>query len=202
MDDSPGVGTLRSRRLLAGLAVLAWAGLIAIGVRAFYLRETTPGERGTEVTQWPADSRLPRSTTAATLLMFLHPGCSCSRASVSELAQLMSATRARPRLVVVFVTDEPGGSLWDAVGEIAGAERILDRDAIEATRFGARTSGHVEVYDARGALAYAGGITGSRGHVGDNMGKRSIASVLDGFAPITAHYGVFGCGLLAQGGRP
>ena len=184
---------LPSRRLIAATALVAWASLVALGLYAYFRFEVKPGERGDEQPQWPAASTLPRSTTTPTLIMFVHPSCPCSRASVAELASIATTTKVHPRILVVFIADAPGGHVWSSVGEIAGSERILDPNEIEATRFGARTSGYVVVYDAQGRLAYTGGITGSRGHVGDNMGKRSVIDVLDGMTPTSAHYGVFGC---------
>jgi len=191
------VEALPSRRLIAVTAVVAWASLVALGFYAYFRYETTPGERGAEKAQWPAASTLSRSTTTPTVIMFVHPSCPCSRASVAELASIATTTRVRPRILVVFIAESRGGPVWDSVGRIDGAERLLDPYELEASRFGARTSGYVVVYDALGRLAYAGGITGSRGHVGDNMGRRSVQSVLEGLTPSNAHYGVFGCGFAA-----
>jgi len=42
------------------------------------------------------------------------------------------------------------------------------------TCFGAETSGDVLLYDIHGAIAIQGGITGSRGHAGDNAGENTI----------------------------
>lgn len=193
---------LPSLRLIAVTALVAWAALVGLGLQAYFRYQVNPGERGAEQLQWPTASTLPRSTTTPTLIMFVHPSCPCSRASIAELASIVTSTKVRPRIVVVFVTDEAGGHLWDSVGEIAGAERILDPSELEAARFGARTSGYVVVYDAEGRLAYAGGLTGSRGHVGDNMGKRSVQGVLEGLAPVDARYGVFGCMFAARGAKP
>ncbi len=184
--------------MIAATAVVAWAALVALGLQAYFRYQVGPGERGAELAQWPAASTLPRSTTKPTVIMFVHPSCPCSRASVAELASIATSTTVRPRIVVVFVSDLARGHLWDSVGQIAGVERILDASELEATRFGARTSGYVVVYDAYGRLAYAGGITGSRGHVGDNMGKRSVQGVLGGLVAIEVHYGVYGCSFAAR----
>ena len=51
---------------------------------------------------------------------------------------------------------------------------LRDDDGAEARRFGAETSGQTLLYDARGALAFSGGITGARGHAGDNAGRASL----------------------------
>jgi hypothetical protein len=54
---------------------------------------------------------------------------------------------------------------WDRGGEIAAA-------------FGAKTSGHVAIYDSQGLLRVSGGITPLRGHVGDNAGRRAIIQIV------------------------
>ncbi len=75
-----------------------------------------------------------------------------------------------------------------------GAARSIDLTG-EAARFGARTSGFVVVYDATGSLRYAGGITGSRGHAGDNVGRRTVERILAGESERDLDHPVFGCGL-------
>jgi hypothetical protein len=68
-----------------------------------------------------------------------------------------------------------------------------DRNGVEARRFGAGTSGHVVIYGGDGRLLFSGGITGARGHVGDNVGlERAIAS-LRADSPTCARSPVFGC---------
>jgi hypothetical protein len=71
----------------------------------------------------------------------------------------------------------------------------MDPGGVEAARFGAKTSGHVVAYDEQGTLAFAGGITPARGHVGDNMGRRSLERVLAGSTAVDATRVVLGCSL-------
>lgn len=46
-------------------------------------------------------------------------------------------------------------------------------------RFGAYTSGQVMLYDTDRRLAFNGGITGSRGHEGNNKGRQAITDWID-----------------------
>ena len=50
------------------------------------------------------------------------------------------------------------------------------------------------VYDRSGTLIFSGGITGSRGHVGDNHGKRAVLAHPLATAGEQRH-DVFGCGM-------
>jgi hypothetical protein len=58
------------------------------------------------------------------------------------------------------------------------------------------TSGQVLLYDASGRLRFRGGIRPSRGHEGDNTGRRALEALLlgDGAAPPLST-AVFGCPL-------
>ena len=85
--------------------------------------------------------------------------------------------------------------LWDSAARIPGVRVLDDPDAAAARRFGARVSGQTLLYDAQGRLAFNGGITAFRGHVGDNDGRDAIVSVLDGENPHHRTTAVFGCAL-------
>ncbi len=167
---------------------MVWIAAVAVGLRELARYETSSGERVAGPSQWPAASALPRGP-GFSLVMFLHPDCPCSRASLDEL-EVVAAT-GRVTIVVAFSAEE--GDMWDRAGRIRGVARVVD-DGSEAKRFGARTSGHVVVFDARGALRFAGGITGSRGHAGNNVGRKAVELVLAG-DPGPAEHAVFGCAL-------
>jgi hypothetical protein len=107
--------------------------------------------------------------------------------------------------VLAFVPSEPPVA-WDpdavpALRRALPAATVLDdRDGAFAARLGARTSGHVLLYDARGRLVFSGGITAGRGHFGANASSRSLAAGLgDGSAAgAAARTPVFGCPLNAD----
>lgn len=183
---------MSSRRGVLWAVALLWVVGIAVGGWEIYRYETTPGEAHVSPIAWPEDSQVPRPERGPTLVIFIHPECPCSRASMTELREVVRRTHVVPRVVYI------GGDGPD-VSDIPGAVRIVDRDGDEARRFGATTSGHVVVYRADGTLAFAGGITGIRGHAGDNRGRRSAIAAVTG-EDHDADHAVFGCGLFAREG--
>jgi len=149
---------------------------------------TAPGDAAV---RWPAGTRLPRGGDI-TIATFVHPACPSSRASLHELA----AIAAGPSVSINIVVTGPDvvGEIWDDAGRIAGAVRIID-DGREAARFGALTSGYTVVYDRSGVRQFAGGITGPRGHGGDNVGRDAVKQIIAGLAPHDRAHPVFGCAL-------
>ncbi len=125
-----------------------------------------------------------------------------SRGEPRGAARDLADTAATPPSVeVVFVGNTGDGRSWDLAGRVQNTERLIDERGVEARRFGAMTSGYVVVYDAGGHLAFSGGITGSRGHVGDNVGRRQVLAVLHGDSTQPTH-AVFGCALHDPSGTP
>lgn len=178
-----------------------WLGAIGYGIGKLSVYRGTPGSAGTAPDRWPSGSRIAQGSGAATLVMFVHPKCPCSRASIGELARVMARRQGRLAAHVVFL--EPEGvpdnwsrtGLWQSARAIPGVVVETDRDGVEARNFGARTSGHAFLFDARGRLRFSGGITAGRGHAGDSVGQAVIVSVVNtGFAP-RATAPVFGCSL-------
>ena len=97
-----------------------------------------------------------------------------------------------------LLLDPTRSVLWSRGGEHPGRHRQGRRGGTIAASFGAFTSGQVLLYDARrGALRFAGGITGARGHEGANAGRDALQSVLDEGAA-KARAPVFGCSLFGD----
>jgi hypothetical protein len=176
------------------VSAIVWLALVGVCLHDMFAYETSAGPRGASPATWPVGSLLSRDPKGFTVVMFVHPECACSRASLTELATLAATTPA-PRVIVAFVSAEPAGDNWNRARRF---ERVLDPGGAEAHRFGAETSGHVVVYDANGKLRYSGGITGSRGHVGDNMGGRTALAALAGDRTHDVTHTVFGCGLVQR----
>jgi hypothetical protein len=136
--------------------------------------------------------------------MFAHPRCTCTRASLSELTQLMERGRDRMQAAVVFMVPRGASEDWTKTDLWASAARIpgvtVLRDAgEEAARFGAATSGSVVLYGADGSLLFHGGITPSRGHEGDSFGRERILAFLTTGKADRADAPVFGCALQDDG---
>lgn len=88
--------------------------------------------------------------------------------------------------------------MWK-ISELPGAGLVWDDGGLEAKRFGATTSGTVLLYDSEGKLLFQGGVTGSRGHEGDNYGLDELRRALTARLPgedkerIRGALPVFGC---------
>ena len=157
--------------------------------------------------QWPAQSSIVREPGSPTLVMLAHPRCPCTRASVAELAVLMARigrTGPPPRAHVLFVNPRSVDAgwdkttLWQAAAAIPGVTVHPDAGGAEAALFRAVTSGQLIVYDASGKLIFRGGITGARGHEGDNVGLLSALALLSGRRAVQSESKVFGCALASR----
>ena len=189
----------------AVLFPLAALWLLAIGAGATVLVKyaNTPGRLAAPPEEWPANVPILPVKGEHTLLVFLHPECPCSRATIEELAHVMAARVTVQSFVFFFA---PNGSpewrhsdLYESAKRIPGVRVLPDPDGFVGQRFGAHTSGQTLLYDSRGHLLFNGGITASRGHVGDNDGVDAIAALLRGEVPATRTTPVFGC--LLDGGN-
>ena len=85
--------------------------------------------------------------------------------------------------------------LWRSATAIPGVTVTSDDGGHEAALFHAVTSGQVVLFDAAGHEIFSGGITGSRGHEGDNPGLARILSLLSHGSAERAKAPVFGCRL-------
>jgi hypothetical protein len=94
-----------------------------------------------------------------------------------------------------FSEDWENTDLWRNAAGIPGVTAIVDDEGAEAKRFHAATSGQTFLFDANGQLLFSGGITGSRGHSGDNAGKIAIVSLVNSGASELTETSVFGCPL-------
>ena len=195
--------TRRTRVVLPAL-LLGWATAVTSGFAILLRYKTTPGEATQPLQRWPSHSRLTPSSDLATLVLFAHPHCPCTHASVSELARLMSRVSGRVVAYVVVVRPPGVPEDWDdtelrrRAAAIPGIRVIRDGEGLEAARFGAAVSGLTLLYDEKGQLRFAGGITASRGHEGESFGGRRILAVLAGETPDRQDAPVFGCALGAS----
>jgi hypothetical protein len=186
-----------------GAAVGTWllAVVTAMGLLANY--SNSPGSVGTPPDRWPADSRISPDVSRPTLVMFAHPRCPCTRASLCELEVLMSRCQGRVSARVLFLkatgtTDDWAETdLWRTASAIPGATVHCDEAGSEAARFHAQTSGYILLYDRGGRLLFQGGITMSRGHNGDNPGRSALEELLSEQMSNQVKTPVFGCSLFA-----
>jgi len=185
-------------RLLLLLA--AWGVVVVSGILLLEAHAARPGDLGAPSVRWLVGSRIQVDHRRPTLLIFLHPHCPCSRASLGELAYIMDRCGERVSVHAILL----GTPLLDRWGrseierDLAGLPAVHvdpDRGGVEARRFGVETSGHVLLYDRQGQLVFSGGITAARGHAGDSYGRAAVLDRILNTEGGRAGSSVFGCPL-------
>ncbi|HWE96168.1 MAG TPA: hypothetical protein VG269_19550 [Tepidisphaeraceae bacterium] len=194
---------LNYTRIASALLAIAWAALLTFGTSRLWTYESTPGNPARPPIAWPADSHLVRQAGLPTLVLFAHPRCPCSRATMGELAKLLTDCRGKLTATVLMI--RPAGvqdgwertDLWNSAAAIPGVSVVSDVAGAESRRFGAVTSGQALLFAADGRLLFSGGITESRGHSGDNAGRSAVAALVQGTgrAAQPASAPVYGCPL-------
>jgi hypothetical protein len=190
---------------VATAAVLAWLATVATGMAMLSAYASTPGAPANPPPAWPAASTIDRRAGTPTLLVFAHPNCPCTRATLAELDRLLAHADGATDVHVVLWQPDPTDaapvetSLADLAAAVPRVQVQWDAGGEEAARFGVATSGEVLLYDGTDRLRFAGGITGARGHEGDNAGSDALLGQLTTDAQDSASAPVFGCEL---GSRP
>jgi hypothetical protein len=183
--------------------LISWTALVLGGMWTLSQYEHSSAPVHLSPARWPAESQLSVTKFQPTLLLFAHPKCPCTRATIGELARIMTECKEDVRAYAIFVKPPPCSNerdwektdLWNSAAQIPGVTAIVDIDGIEASRFQAATSGVVILYDKRGQLQFRGGITASRGHSGDNLGRSTIVNLLIQGSADVDNTRVYGCEL-------
>lgn len=195
------VFTAKTTSKTKSLVLVLWATVLCFGFGKLFLYSNTPGQSARAAARWPDSATIKRDPKLATLLVFAHPHCPCSVATVGELERLMPHLKERVQSFVMFFEPSKKGvnwardSLWEKAQAIPGVQTAFDEDGATASLFGASTSGQTFLYDADGKLVFSGGITPERGHMGDSVGRDAIMRFVKtgSTKPISAP--VFGCSL-------
>jgi hypothetical protein len=186
------------------LLLAIWLLLVGGGFSMILQYSFTPGKTVAASDDWPGGSKLRRSPDRPQLVMFVHPVCPCSRASLAELERFVVRTGGRADVRVVF--KEPAGmtrewqdsSLWRTASGIPGIALVRDEGGVETGIFHAAVSGETFLYDSGGRLVFHGGITDSRGHEGDNAGLSAIEEIVNTGSSALGRTPVFGCPLYSS----
>jgi hypothetical protein len=194
-------------KYLTALALIVWAVLVSWGWMALSRYENTPGRAQAPLQHWPSVTKISRTIDLPTMVIFLHPHCPCSRATIAQLSVIMAHSQNKVRTHVVFVK-LPGLSqdwvqtdLFKDALRIPGVQVMTDENGTEARAFHAQVSGQVMLYDRSGALVFNGGITSSRGHQGDNEGQDAIIGYLTKGVITKRQTPFFGCFLFNDQAR-
>ena len=115
------------------------------------------------------------------LVMAVHPRCSCTDASLSELGDLLA--RSHGACDALLLQYHPAGWSTGAAFQMLGGVRVpvmSDPDGQIAWKLGAETSGHCVLVDAQGVIRFYGGLTVARGHRGRSPAQDAILEVVGG----------------------
>ena len=164
--------------------IAVWLAGLVVALAVLWRYKQTPGPSATLQAAWPSPSRLTEDPAFPTLIMFAHPRCACTRASLADLRALIGPHTGRVVTIVAFMRPHDAAAdwletdTWSDASSIPGVRLVADEDGREAALFGAKTSGQVVLYDPQGHLLFSGGITPARGHVGASDQTRSLAALL------------------------
>lgn len=197
----------RHRTGLTWLAAVIWLAVIGFCLALIQQYTAIPGDAGAPPAQWPVASRIMPDPKLPTLLLFAHPQCPCTRATMGELDLLLARVQGRVNVQVWFLKPDntaqswTNTDLWSSAAAIPGVTVHEDRSGREASLFHAETSGQTLLYHPDGHLLFQGGITIARGHAGDNPGRSALNDLITGLLTNPMHQiitPVYGCSLFAR----
>ncbi len=133
-----------------GIFLLIWLSGTASGFFLLGAYHVRPGQPGKPLVRWPEGCPVRLDPDRPTLLIFLHPRCPCSRASVAELASIAASYRGRFAAHAILYRPEGPSEDWDQAeaaatdeASIPGLRRWTDRSGRWATDSGSRRLGRV-----------------------------------------------------------
>lgn len=197
-----GESTARRRWKMQALAVAIWTILAIAGLAALTVYSFTGNIPAHAAAQWPASSQLSLDSARPVLVLFLHPRCPCSAASITALDRVLSRHPGAFRVYAVL-TVPPGvdadwevGRNLEAARSLPETSLVFDRGGTLARSFGAGDSGTLLAFGPDGVRLFVGGITASRGHEGESLGVLVLRDLATGRTPRQSDSPVFGCPLL------
>src|SRR5262245_53453004 len=132
-----------ARRYAMWLLGTGWLCAVGMGAAQLVRFESTPCQSAAAKSEWPTQSKLSLTPDVYNLLVFAHPRCPCTRATLGELAELTARCRDRVQVRVVLFkpADVPDDWVhtdqWRSASEIPGVQVLCDEAGAEAERFGA-----------------------------------------------------------------
>lgn len=185
-----------------------WSIACVTAFGALWRYGNTPGDPGGKPVGWKVPASLHVSSDRPTLLVFAHPKCPCTRATMSAIERLQRNVPGGFETQVVFF--EPPDAdpswrrtgLWERAGRLREARVVPDPGGSLAADAGASVSGSVAVVDRDGRLLFWGGLTSSRSHEGDSAGSLAVQAILRGEQARTDRTPVYGCEITRLGDGP
>jgi hypothetical protein len=181
----------------------AWAVVVGGGILLVEGLSSREGASGAPPLLWPKESVIQPGAGRSTLLVFLHPRCPCSVATIEELSAILARGGQHVFVHAIMVAPKHLSEAWRdtdtsrAITALSAVALFLDSGGTEARRFRIETSGHVVVYNSRGHLTFSGGITSGPGRGGNDDARARLLARILGEKPDRSKFPVFGCPLFA-----
>ena len=109
-------------------AFALWSIAVATGTAMMWNYANKAGNEGKASLSWPNESQIPRSRKHPTLVMFAHPRCPCTRASIGELAVLMARCHGKVDAEVLFFKPTGSSENWARTDQGARSAMFSQRD--------------------------------------------------------------------------
>lgn len=177
-----------------------WIFVILAGVSALARFAYVPGDAANAPKSWPILTRLPAPANRPEILVFLHPKCGCSQATLRNLETMLP--EIGEKAVVKLVLNDLGdpklleeSRAFSTAKTLKNITLVVDHNGFETNAFEVKTSGQVMLYDESGRLVFAGGLTPFRGHEGVSEGELSIVKWLNQRDMTWKTTSVFGCAM-------
>lgn len=183
------------------LLIFFWFLIVIFGTGSMFLYSLTPG-KSSALERAPGSTKLLENTGNPTLLLFIHPQCSCSKATLKELVKLLEE-RGPLEVKIIFINPSNvenflDGEIWNQAIRIPDVDVLVDTNHVEAKLFKVKTSGHAILFDESGKRVFSGGLTASRGHEGTSSGSEFIRSWLQNRSEKTFISKIFGCSFFKE----
>src|ERR1700722_18251613 len=125
---------MKSNLLVRVSLYALWLSAVGVGIAMVFGYENTSGAAGTAPKQWVSGTSIPLDPVRDTLIMFAHPRCPCTSASLDELNRLLAQSGGHIAAHVLFF--KPPGSppdwthtgLWRNAAAIPGVTVQEDVD--------------------------------------------------------------------------
>lgn len=197
--------TARRTRLAVAAGGVLWTAAVVGGFAVAMIHERTHAPDHPVATCWPKGSICQPPADNPMLVVFIHPKCPCTRASLEEITHLNR--RCGDQLEMQFVFLQPHDASWRSeetehwrtVRNLNAGRSVVDTAGLEHRRFNATTSGEVFLFTTNGQLAFHGGVTVGRGHAGESAGRLAIEAIVKKSLSPLNRAPVFGCALESSG---
>lgn len=178
---------------------LTWCMITGVCLHALFVHAYEPAAVHAVRNGWPASSAIERPSARRQVVLFAHPACPCTAASLQKLAEIVERLPGIDATVVFVTRGLPpalgtGGTAVRVARELPQIQIVFDAHR-EAEAFQATVSGEAFAFHPDGSLLFHGGLTAGRGHAGDSESARQLEAALRGDERAVRECPVYGCRL-------